>query len=551
MAPSASTLYVAALPEAERSALGLASREDLLDVCRRAVAAAGERGRPVLASWATPLPPHTGALELWRRSRRAAARGLLWQSAWGGGFLVAAGTAHDIAADGEHRVAAVRIGWEELARDAVTGGGPGSGLPTGRGPLLVGGVAFAPATGPDRPPLPDALMWVPSVQIRGAGGVEGAGPVGAPVGPGAARGRGTLPHELRLNAVVDRHSDPERVSKELLHLAEQCLEPWPGDVSVGPGRDVPGAAARAGGESSGAVRLRSATELPPAEEWKGLVARAVERMRAGAFEKVVLARTVRYEAEEPFDVPAALDRLAAAYPEATLFAVRDGEHEFLGATPEYLVRLTGRTVRALGLAGTTPRGATPEEDAAHERDLTDSEKLLHEHDVVVRMLKDALAGYVERLAADPTPHVLRLANVQHLATVVEGILPASGGPGVLEFTERLHPTPALGGHPRAEALDWLARNEGFERGWYAGGVGWSDPLGQGEFAVAIRSALVSGATAAVYAGCGIVAGSDPETEYQETRAKLRSMLHALGLEEPGVPGASEAPGTREAFSMRR
>lgn len=256
--------------------------------------------------------------------------------------------------------------------------------------------------------------------------------------------------------------------------------------------------------------------------------RAVRRMREGAFEKVVLAREVRYVADRSFDVPAAVDRLGRAYPEATLFAVRDSGFEFVGATPEYLVRLTGGTVHTLGLAGTTPRGATPEEDAAYERDLTGSAKILHEHDVVVRMLREALTTDCADLTVAPSPTVLKLANVQHLSTPVQGKL-AEDAPGILEFAERLHPTPALGGHPRAASLDWLAKNEGLDRGWYAGGVGWSDTSGQGEFAVAIRSALIHGNVASLYAGCGIVADSDPEEEYLETCAKLRPMLHALGL----------------------
>ncbi|MGW1290852.1 isochorismate synthase, partial [Streptomyces sp. NPDC002586] len=347
-----------------------------------------------------------------------------------------------------------------------------------------------------RPRPPDE---VPAVQIRGSAPslTEWAAPLG----------------ELRLNAVVDRHSDPVQVSKGLLHMAEQCLLPQPGEQD----------------RSAGPARLRESIELPSAREWKELVTRAVRRMREGAFEKVVLAREVRYLAETPFDVPAALDRLGEAYPQATLFAVRDGGHEFIGATPEYLVRLTGGTVQTLGLAGTTPRGATPEEDASYERDLTGSTKILHEHHVVVRMLREALDGACADLTVAPGPTVLKLANVQHLSTEVEGTLPEAG-PGILEFADRLHPTPALGGHPRAESLDWLARNEGLERGWYAGGIGWSDTSGQGEFGVAIRSALIRGNSASVYAGCGIVADSDPEEEYQETCAKLRPMLDALGLD---------------------
>lgn len=146
------------------------------------------------------------------------------------------------------------------------------------------------------------------------------------------------------------------------------------------------------------------------------------------------------------------------------------------------------------------------------------------------MLSSALAESCVDVTAESGPRVLKLANVQHLSTPVRGRLPEGSAEGVLGLAARLQPTPALGGHPRAEALEWLARNEGFDRGWYAGGVGWADQEGNGEFAVAIRSALVRGASASLYAGCGLVADSDPEVEYAETCAKLRPMRAALGLD---------------------
>lgn len=496
MPTSPSVLYMSALPEADRSALDLASREGLLDVCRSAVAAAVRRQRPVLASWAMPLP-QIDPVRAWRRCRLITDRTLLWRSAWDRGFLVTAGSAHDLSADGEERIAAVRAAWQELAEEAVVGGGPSSTLPTGQGPLLVGGLAFAAAARTERPPLPDALMWVPALQVRGV--TESLTLHAAP------------PGELRLNAVVDPDSDPVEVSTYLMRLAEQCLEPQPQQARTG--RTV----------------LRERVDLPSADDWKDLVGRAVSRIREGAFEKVVVAREVRCVADSPFDVPAALERLSKAYPDATVFAVRDSGHELIGASPEYLVRLSGRAVHTLGLAGTTPRGATPEQDTAYEKSLTDSAKIQHEHDVVVSMLRDALRDMCTDLAVDPFPTVLKLANVQHLSTAVVGTLP-EGSTGILEFAERLHPTPALGGHPRAESLEWLTRNEGLERGWYAGAVGWTDTAGQGEFAVAIRSALVHGNSASLYAGCGIVSDSDPEEEFAETCAKLRPMLHALDIE---------------------
>lgn len=482
--------------------LGHASHDDLLDVCRRAARTAQSQQRPVLASWATRLR-HTDPIALWSHGRTRTDRSLLWRSAWDRGSLVALGSAHDLTERGEDRIPATRASWERLIRDAVTGG-QHEALPTGQGPLLVGGFSFATADAAATAAgvsatadLPEALMWVPSLQIRGSAGL-------------------TPMAELRLNAVLHPGDDPEQTAKTLIHLAEECLPerlaPRPEASSSLPGR------------LSSAVR-----DLPSAEKWKGLVVQAVDRIRAGAFEKVVLAREVRASADRPFDLPAALERLSRTYPDATLFAVEHGAHTFFGATPEYLVRLGGGTVRALGLAGTIPRGSTPGLDAELEEQLTGSTKIRHEHDVVVRMLVDALRPMSGQVDTGTGPRVLKLANVQHLATVVEG-RDVPQGLGILHFVERLHPTPALGGHPREEALSWLQHNEGLERGWYAGTVGWSDTLGQGEFAVAIRCALVRDNMASLYAGCGIVADSDPQDEYEETVAKLRPMRQALGLE---------------------
>ncbi|MGW6912686.1 isochorismate synthase [Kitasatospora sp. NPDC054939] len=482
--------------------LGPAARGELLDLARRAVAAARARQRPVLAGWAAPLAGALDPAELWCRGRELTGRSLLWESAWDGTRLTAFGTAHDLTGRGEGRIAAVRESWRQLAADAVTGG------PAAGGPLLVGGFSFAAdSPGADTPgPLPEALLWVPALQLR----------AGRPDAPGSA--------ELRLNALVLPTDDPGQLAKQLTHLAEQYQSAGPAPRTAPPART-------------------EHRELPSADAWQQLVREAVERIGEGAFTKVVLARELRVTADTPFDVPAAVRRLSAAYPGATVFAVEENGHAFIGATPEYLARVAGGTVHTLALAGTAPRGADPEQDAALARELADSPKIRHEHDVVVRMLRDALADSCTALSVPDTPAVLRLANVQHLATPVEGRLARSAA-GVLEFVDRLHPTPALGGHPRAEALDWLTRHEGLARGWYAGAVGWTDPAGAGEFAVAIRSALIRTAApadgrttatgapyaASLYAGCGLVAGSDPAEEYAETRAKLRPMLHALGLD---------------------
>ncbi|WP_327351215.1 isochorismate synthase [Streptomyces sp. NBC_01304] len=484
------------------SALDRADHASLLATCIRARDTARRSQRPVLASWAGPSDI-ADPVSVWSRARRSTPRSFLWQSPWDGGSIVAIGSARDLRGRGASRVRTVRAAWRALAADAVTGGTAVSPLPPGKGPLALGGFAFRPEQGYEMGRFPDALMWVPALQIRGT----------VP-SPAAQETRRTA--ELRLNAVLLHDSDPWQVAGGLRHLADLCLtqDSTPEAVAPRPKAEL----------------TCHREELPSAADWKNLVRQATGRIRAGVFEKVVLARELRVTASAPFDVPAAVERLRGANPGTTVFAVDHEEYTFLGATPEYLVRVAGRSVHALGLAGTAPRGATPDQDSALERDLVASAKIRHEHDVVVRMLREALGVSCTEVTADTAPRVTKLAHVQHLSTRVRGRIREQSPAGVLDFVEALHPTPALGGHPRRQALHWLAGHEGLDRSWYAGVVGWADGAGQGQFAVAIRSALLDGPTASLYAGCGLVGDSDPEAEYAESCAKLRPMLSALGME---------------------
>ncbi|GHE78689.1 isochorismate synthase [Streptomyces spiralis] len=491
-----------AAPVRHPSVLDQADLDSLLATCRRALDRARATQRTVLASWARPLTV-TDPLAIWSRARRSTPRSFLWQSAWDRGSVVAIGTARDLRGRGETRMASVRETWAELSRNPVTGGTTATTpLPGADGPLAIGGFAFSPDSTPETRRLPDALLWVPSLQLRSALPEPGV----------ADRAH---PAELRLNAVLMHDSDPEQLAESLAQLADRCLR------TAGPPRRQP---------SAPAARTHTSVELPGADDWKGLVRRATGRIRDGVFEKLVLARELRVTASTPFDVPATVGRLREANPGTTVFAVDHEEYTFLGATPEYLVRVDDRTVHALGLAGTAPRGATPEEDEALERELVASPKIQHEHDVVVQMLRNAFHDSCADVEIQTPPRVVKLTNVQHLSTDVRGRLAPGSEAGVLDFVELLHPTPALGGHPRQESLSWLSDNEGFDRGWYAGVVGWAAPAGEGQFAVAIRSALLDGSSASLFAGCGLVADSDPEAEYAETCAKLRPMMSALGIE---------------------
>jgi isochorismate synthase len=277
----------------------------------------------------------------------------------------------------------------------------------------------------------------------------------------------------------------------------------------------------------GAVEGPRQVEVPDAATWQATVARAAAAIRGGALEKVVLARELRARADEPFDVGEAVRRLRAAYPSCWVFAFWRGDRAFVGATPERLVRLAGREVAAAVLAGSIARGDSPAEDARQGERLRASAKDRAEHAVVARALREGLGELCDAVEGPAEPALLTVSNVHHLHTPLTARL--RDGRTLLELVARLHPTPAVGGAPREPALAFLREHEGVDRGWYAGPVGWIGADGGGEFVVALRSALVAGTEATLYAGCGVMGDSEPASEYAETALKLRPMRAALGL----------------------
>jgi len=285
------------------------------------------------------------------------------------------------------------------------------------------------------------------------------------------------------------------------------------------GHDVDLTPARPPLTAAGGYTLRPGFE-PRA--FQAAVCRGRDLVRAGRLTKVVIARDVTVEGEHPIDVHAVLTRLRASFGSSHLFAV-DG---FIGASPELLVARHGDVVRAHPLAGTTPRTGDPTVDARLAAQLIASTKDQVEHRVTIEMVRDTLLPWCSYVDWEAEPSVVTVANVQHLGTLVEGRL-SSPAPSVLELVAALQPTPALGGFPRAEALALIAELEPFDRGRYGGPVGWVDARGDGEWAVGIRCAQVSGRTARLLAGVGVVAGSDPDAELAETQAKFQAMLSAI------------------------
>ena len=393
------------------------------------------------------------------------------------------GVVRALEAEGDDRFAAVAEPWEQLAAQADFDplvGPPGSGL------IAVGGFAFAAggAASPAWKGFASASLLVPEVSLARHDGDSWL-TLNSDVAPDDAEDdvRGRL--EGRLHSLTSR----------VLPL----VDPDP------------------------AGRYEVSSPLAPAH-FEEAVARAVQRIRAGELEKIVLAREVEVHAPRAADPTAIFGLLREAFSSSFVFAVGRGSATFLGATPELLVRREGQRATTVALAGSTRRSADPAVDDHLGEALLRSEKDRAENAIVVRRISRVLRPHAVWVAAAPEPALVQVANIQHLATPIRAQLAAPLS--VIALAAALHPTPAVGAEP-AEALRLIPALEGIDRGWYAGPVGWTDAHGDGEFCVALRSALLRGRVAGCYAGCGIVADSDPAAELAESELKLGVMLPTL------------------------
>ena len=446
---------------------------------------AARRGRSLLVSLTVECPP-IAPLAIFHQARRQAR--IFWHQLDEGMAMAAVGSAVRLTGCGEARFAQAASAYRRLVSEARVDACPSYPLAA---PAALGGFAFDPAA-PSNPAweaFPDALLIVPRFLFLTADNAAWC--------------------TINLDVPADCHLDAA-VEEAIGELAELM------DVEADPIDD-----------RQPAIRTPMSDQPGP---WKQQVHDIVQAIQRGAVQKVVLARELRLRAQDEFDADVALRRLAVAAGHGALFAIDTGCACMLGATPERLVRLRGRTVQVDCLAGSTARGDTEHADRRLGDALLHSDKDRREHGWVVRTLREALSAYCLSLSVPDAPRLLRLPDVQHLHTPLQGTLPA--GANVLDLVARLHPTPGVGGVPRRAALDLIRQQEGVGRGWYAGPIGWVDARGSGEFVVGIRSALLRGSAAWLYAGCGIVAGSDPHREYEESRLKLRPMLAALSETAP-------------------
>jgi menaquinone-specific isochorismate synthase len=262
----------------------------------------------------------------------------------------------------------------------------------------------------------------------------------------------------------------------------------------------------------------------PGPRWEQAVAEAVAAIRAGGLRKVVLARDVFATADEPIDARVLLRRLALRYPDCFTFSC-DG---MIGATPELLVRRAGNHLSALVLGGTLPRGTDPAQDKALGEELLASAKNNEEHAYAVDSIREALGPLCQALDVEARPSLLKFPNLQHLGTRVRGVLADGTTPrSALALAAAMHPPAAVCGTPPGTALELIRDLEHMDRERYAGPVGWVDADGNGEWGIALRCGQLSGRTARLFAGCGIVAGSEPAAELAETLVKLQPMRGAL------------------------
>ena len=401
-----------------------------------------------------------------------------------GSALAALGTVARLTASGADRFKRVAADWRALTAGAVADAPDG---PPGAGLVALGGFAFAPDGGhaPHWAGFDAADLVVPEVAL-------------------ARRGDDV---RLTLAALAAPDDVPDEIAARLQARASALrltalplLDPAP------------------------AGRFRIDSVAPP-EHYEGAVARAVERIRAGAFEKIVLAREVTVQAPTPHDAAAVFGVLRAGFESCYVFCAGRGDAAFVAASPELLIRRDGHRAQTVALAGSTRRSADPAVDDHLGEQLLQSRKDREEQAIVVRRIARALRPHAVWVAAPDEPALIKVANIQHLATPIRAQLahPLSA----IELAGLLHPTPAVGGEPHALAAPQIPVLEGIDRGWYAGAVGWTDANDDGEFCVALRCALLRGREARLYAGVGVVRDSDPVSELNETEIKLGALLPIL------------------------
>jgi salicylate biosynthesis isochorismate synthase len=458
-----------------------ATTEALLGVLRKGA----ERGRRTLVSVTSQVEVDDPCAAVFA-SRLATDRWFCWEQPDRGFALAGLGVAHEAGSRGEGRFADVADECLRIGSGAVLE--EPRGLPAGAGPVWLGGFAFDADGGstPTWSSLSSASLVLPEVSICRSGGRS----------------------FLTVSAVVRPGEDVERLGEGLAsRLASLRLEaPLP--------LLDPHPTAHAG--------IRSAR---PPREFEAAVEGATSRIAAGEMSKVVLAREVIVTAAAAHDPAALFGAMREQFPACFCFCCGTPEAAFIGASPELLVRRSGASVSTVALAGSTRRSSDPAVDDHLGEQLLRSDKDRREQRIVAERIVRALRPHAVWVEAAAEPEIVKVANIQHLATPV--IAQLAEPHSAIDLAGLLHPTPAVGGEPWPAAAATIADLEGMDRGWYAAPIGWMDATEDGEFCVALRSALLRDREAHLFAGVGVVAGSDPAAELAETEVKLGALLPLL------------------------
>lgn len=454
----------------------------LNDALAEGIRQANNLNAPVLVSVASELQSSLEAGQLFAQAASAGESRVLWARPSQGWWAVGMGQAHVLTGDGPGRFNSVCDAHRALMDTAIV---DAPTLP-GVGPVFFGGFRFDTDGS-------KAMVWrdfgdgrfvLPSTTFSQVGGAAYA----------------------TTNVIVPPGSSIDAL------LAVTTLS-------------VLGHMAGHANRSARVISQRSRSKIT----WRRAVNAALDSISDGDMEKVVLARKLRLAFNSPLTLGVVMERLMAAYPACLVFSIGQGNSTFLGATPEQLVSLDNGRVSVTCLAGSAPRGVTVEQDEVIGQALLGRRKDQREHAYVMQAIRESLSSLCTGVTHDPQPGLLTLPSVQHLATHFNASVAADRH--VLDLVQALHPTPAVGGTPRDKAMEAIRAIEGADRGWYAGPVGHIDASGDGEFGVAIRSALVQGNKALLYAGAGIVEGSEPNLELAEVELKLNAMRSVLTGED--------------------
>jgi salicylate biosynthesis isochorismate synthase/menaquinone-specific isochorismate synthase len=457
---------------------------DLLAGIGEAIERAAKRDRRTLVSVTVPVEGVDPCAMVFA-SRLASDRWFCWEQPDREFALAALGVAQEATSRGDGRFRDVGRACLETLRHVDVDQPPG--LPAGAGPVWVGGFAFAPDGGSSSTwsSLSPGSMVLPEVSVCRSGDAV----------------------FITVNAVVQPGEDQaERSARIATRLASLRAEPLP---MLDP-------------HLISRPEIRS---VRPPGDFEGAVAAATARIDADELRKVVLAREVVVTGGSAHEPAALFGAMREQFRSCFCFCCGTPEAAFLGASPELLLRRSGASVSTVALAGSTRRSSDPAVDDHLGEQLLRSDKDRREQQIVSDRIVRKLRPHAVWVEGAPEPEIVKVANIQHLATPV--IAQLAEPRSAIELAGLLHPTPAVGGEPWPAAATTIAKLEQMDRGWYAGPVGWMDATEDGEFCVALRSALLRDREAHLYAGVGVVAGSDPSAELAETEVKLGALLPLL------------------------